>query len=851
MFLGAVPGAGTTYAMLQEGRRLAENGRHVVIGTVCDAGRPRTVALREALPGIPPLPAAHPASGAASGPDGDGEPDIEALLARFPDVVLIDDYAHRQTGGRPRWQEVDELLEAGIDVISTLEIQYLVSLVDAIESITGVRAAETVPDELVRRADQIELVDIAPEMLRERLLEGRIYPAEQVDAALAGYFRLGNLRALRELALLWLADQVDEGLERYRSARGIDAYWPARERLVVGLTGGREGELLIRRAARILSRVRGGELLAVHVRSADGASDESPEQLEAQRQLVTDLGGTYHAVAGDDSAEALLDFARSVNATQIVVGVARQRFWARLLTGAGVAARVVRDSGDIDVHMVSHSFEGEHRRRSAGPGLGTVRTVTGLVLAAVLPVLATGVLLAVGHRSFAGEMLIYLGIAVIAAIIGGLWPALLAALLGSLLLNFFFAEPVGTFIIADPEKLFELCVFVGVAVAVALVVGYAARRAREASVAGAEAATLSELARGALARENTLQGFLDQVRENFQVRSASLLVREPASDTVAAEDAGSWRVEASAGERPPLRPEEAENVEQINDSTVLAVAGRTLQSSDRRLLSAFGAHVLALRQEQQLHRSREDVLRLAEGNKMRTAILRAVSHDLRTPLAGIKLAVTSLRQEGVSFSAEEEKELLATIEDYSDRLDALVGNLLDMSRITGESITPLLRPVTWLEVLPEALSGLPPSRVRVELPPNLPPVQADLGMLERVIANVVENAAKYAPESDIVVVASAGGAGGSTVAGAPASELRVIDHGRGVPVDQVLAIFQPFQRLDDVAGSTGVGLGLAVAKGFTEAMGGELQAEPTPGGGLTVVVRLPLSAGVSVERSMR
>jgi two-component system sensor histidine kinase KdpD len=241
------------------------------------------------------------------------------------------------------------------------------------------------------------------------------------------------------------------------------------------------------------------------------------------------------------------------------------------------------------------------------------------------------------------------------------------------------------------------------------------------------------------------------------------------------------------------------------------------------------------------------MMRLAESNTMRTSILRAVSHDLRTPLAGIKLAVGGLRRDGVRYTPQEEQELLATIEECSDRLDLLVGNLLDMSRITSDSVSPRLRPLRWYEVIPGALRGVPPGRVRVELPANMPEIDADQGMLERVVANIVENAVKYAPDSDIVVVGAAGGLSPATLRGRPAGELRIIDHGRGVPAERVLDMFRPFQRLNDAAQGAGVGLGLAVAKGFTEAMGGRLAAEATPGGGLTMVITLPLSTGAPFD----
>ena len=326
-----------TFAMLQEARQLVSSGSDVAVGIALDHGRLETRELMTGLEMIPPRRVE---------PHGLGvqEMDVDAVLARHPEVVVVDEYAHANAPGsrnRHRWQDVEELLGAGIDVLSTISVQQLASLGDVVSTITQVPQKESVPDEIVRRAEQIELVDVSPELLRQRLADGNIYPKDRVDAALANEFRLGNLFALREVALIWLADRVDEGLTKYRASQGITANWPARERVLVGLTGGPEGEVLIRRASRILSRVNGGDLLAVHVRHSDGRPAESPRALEAQRQLVTDLGGSYHTVSGDDVAETLLEFARSVNAAQIVLGVSRGRLSSRLL-GGGVGSKVVR-----------------------------------------------------------------------------------------------------------------------------------------------------------------------------------------------------------------------------------------------------------------------------------------------------------------------------------------------------------------------------------------------------------------------------------------------------------------------------------------------------------------------------
>jgi two-component system, OmpR family, sensor histidine kinase KdpD len=844
IFLGAAPGVGKTYAMLEEGHRLKGRGEDVVVAFAMDHGRSDTRDLLEGLDVIPPRRLPY------RGTEFE-EMDLDAVLARRPGTAIVDEYAHSNIPGSrhpKRWQDVEELLNAGINVLSTVNIQHLESLGDVVNAITDVRQAETVPDDIVRRADQIHLVDISPELLRQRLGDGKIYAADKIDAALSNYFRLGNLTALRELALLWLADRVDEGLAKYRAEQGIEASWPARERIVIGLTGGPEGEALIRRAARILKRVSGGDLLAVHVRAADGVAAESPQALEAQRQLIQDLGGSYHTVAGEDPASALLDFARSVNATQIVVGVSRHSNLRRLLGASGIGNRVVRDSGDIDVHMVSHPLGGRGVGRPRERDLGRVRVAVGFAMAVILPVLLQLLLALNPDQNVATAVLIQLTGSIAVALVGGLWPALLGALWSSLLVNYYSTPPVGTLTISDPQNILALLVFVGVSAAVAAVVDVSARRSKEAARARAEAATLGDLTRGAVRAEDTVKGLLEQALAVFQVRGSALFTRAGStSGTNAAGDGADsgWRLVAHAGDIAATGPDEGENIEDVNPGTRLVLSGRILPAADRRLLGAFGVQLAAQLERRQLAASRREVLRLAESNTMRTSILRAVSHDLRTPLAGIKLAVGGLRQPNIHYTAEEEQELLATIDECSDRLDALVGNLLDMSRITSDSVNPLIRPVRWYEVIQPALHGIPAGRVRVDLPPNMPEVDADAGMLERVIANIVENAVKYAPDSDIVLVGAAGGLSTTTLAGQPSGELRIIDHGQGIPADSVVQMFQPFQRLDDVPATTGVGLGLAVAKGFTEAMGGTLTAEQTPGGGLTMVIRLPLSTGAA------
>ncbi|MFD8981852.1 universal stress protein, partial [Streptomyces sp. NPDC059564] len=351
VFLGAAPGVGKTYRMLDEGRRRADRGTDVVVAFVECHGRRLT---EEKLAGLEVLPRAERAYRGAPFP----EMDLAAVLERRPEVALVDELAHSVVpGGSPakRRQEVEALLAAGIDVVTTLNIQHLESLNDVVEKITRVPQHETVPDEVVRRAHEIELVDLPPEALRRRMAHGNIYAPEKVDAALSNYFRIGNLTALRELALLWLAGRVDEALQKYRAEHGIGGVWETRERVVVAITGGPEGETLIRRAARIAARSAGGDLLAVHIARSDGlAAGASASALVRQRALVESLGGSYHSLVGDDVATALTEFARAENATQLVLGTSRRGRVERFLTGRGTGETIVELSEDIDVHMVTH-----------------------------------------------------------------------------------------------------------------------------------------------------------------------------------------------------------------------------------------------------------------------------------------------------------------------------------------------------------------------------------------------------------------------------------------------------------------------------------------------------------------
>src|ERR1700689_3010328 len=421
IYLGSAAGVGKTYAMLGEGHRRAERGADVLVAFAEAHGRPNTAALLDGLEVEPRRKLEY--RGATF-----EEMDLDAVLARHPEIALVDEFAHTNVPGsrnEKRWQDVEEILDAGIDVISAVNIQHLESLNDVVEKITGVPQRETVPDAVVRAADQVEMVDMTPEALRRRMAHGNIYPPEKIDAALTNYFRSGNLSALRELALLWLADKVDEGLQRYRIEHKITGAWEARERVVVALTGGPEGKTLIRRAARIAARSAGGDLLAVHVTKSDGLTGADPAALASQRQLVESVGGSYHQVVGDNISESLLTFARAENAPQLVLGASRRSWLTAMLTGPGIGSRTIRGSGDIDVHIVTHGQMGRARGllpRARG-AITPRRQVAGYVLAAALAPVLT--LLLTGVRNglnLTSDVLVFLVAVVVVALVGGFVP---------------------------------------------------------------------------------------------------------------------------------------------------------------------------------------------------------------------------------------------------------------------------------------------------------------------------------------------------------------------------------------------------------------------------------------------
>ena len=595
----------------------------------------------------------------------------------------------------------------------------------------------------------------------------------------------------------------------------------------------------------------------MHVARSDGLADASPAHLAAQRRLIESLGGTYHQVVGDDIPRALLDFARAVSATQLVLGTSRRNRVSRLMF-RGIGETTIALSGDIDVHVVTHERAGKGRWPAAPWGRSGPRRQLAALAAAIITPLALAAVLTQfrGQLNLTSQVIVFLVALVAIARLGGLLPALLAAVSSSLLLNYYFIPPIHQFTIASPNNIFALAAFVLVALTVASVVDTAGRQSRRAAHASAEAQTLATLAGSVLRGEEAIPALLERSREAFGMESVALLERaatqqaelqqaaaEPGRAVPGVSGAG-WRLVASAGPRPCTSPGEGDAIVPATGSAVLVLRGRVLPASDQRVLTAFAAQAGVALEQARLAEAAAAAKPLAEADRMRTALLAAVSHDLRTPLASAKAAVTSLRSHDVDWSREDSDELLATADESLDRLTRMVENLLDMSRLQAGALSLSVRPALLDEIVPLALDGLGFGQAQVQMAEmdDVPAVLADPGLLERAVANLASNAVRHSPAGQPVLITA------SSLAGRV--ELRVADRGPGIPRQDRERVFQPFQRFGDRANETGIGLGLALSRGLVEAMGGSLEPEDTPGGGTTMVISLPAAQAAGTDQML-
>lgn len=835
IYLGPAPGVGKTYAMLDEGWRRRERGTDVVIGLVVTHDRPKTIAQIRDLEIIPPRRIEH------RGRVWE-EVDVDAIVARRPQIVLVDELAHSNVTGsanEKRWQDIEELLAAGIEVISTVNIQHLESVNDVVNRITGVIQRETVPDAVVRRADQIELVDMSPESLQRRMAHGNIYAAEKVDAALGNYFRIGNLGALRELALLWVADRVEDSLHGYMAQHGITSSWETRERVLVAVTGAAGSGDLIRRASRMARRTK-GDLIGVHVVNTDGLAGTTTDLLTRHRRVLEELGGSWHDVVGGDVPSTLVAFATAQRATQIVLGTSCRSRWTEFTQGS-IINRVVRKAKDIDVHVIATEDVGATgANRRLAPMFSAhrrERLVSAFVVAAIA-VFLLGAFVArnsaldprhTGRLTSSAGLLMFLGVVVVVAAIGGRVPAVVTAAAALALVDWYLIPPYQSFAIARGSDAAYLAAFMVTAFVAAVAVEQSARRRLEAVRSRNEADTVFALA-DRLVRPNPPQVVVEEIHHTLRRQSVALLAPE----------GDGWSVEASIGESSIITPGDGEHYE-LRDGHMLVMTGPPLRADEQRLVAALLSYLEAIVAMHRLQGQASTIESLAHANDLRNALLAAVSHDLRTPLASIKALSSGWLEPDVDWSNADTQEFMGSIDAEADRLRKLVENLLDMSRLQSGALHLTRRPAGLDEIVPAALASLS-GRARdvvVDVPESLPRVDVDPALLERAVANVVDNAVRHSGLSIPVRVEAAAVAG--------RVDLRVVDRGCGIPLSQREHVFQPFQRLGDTASDTGVGLGLAVARGFVDAVGGELTVEDTPGGGVTMVIGLPLATEALTE----
>lgn len=811
MYLGAMPGVGTTHAMIDEGLRRASRGTDVVIGVIDLAGRAERA---EAPIG---LERAGPAT--TAGPD---HLDVAAVIARHPRVVLLDDVGRRDDG-RPRWEAADRILAAGIDVVATLDIGDIAALHDAVAVIRKQPGNDPIPDALLHEA-QIDLIDMSPEALRRRLAHGHVFPPERVDAALANMFRVEVIDALRHLALSWMADRVGEQLRSDLTRDAPDDRRPHRERVVVAL-GGEGGELLVRRAARLAGR-SGGQLIGVHVMSPD--RQPGPD-LERQRILLTGLGGTYREVRGDDIGAALTVFARVEQATQIVVGARPPGLRSR--QPGDVVIDLIEDIGSSDVHVVATGATLSSPRRLDARRPAAIRSsrriASGWALCLLgLPALTATFSALRPHVSVGSALLIDLCVVMAVAALGGFRAGLVASLAAFGLTNWFLTPPLHTLSVGEGENVVALTVFVVVTVVVSVLVDRASRRSREAATARAEAAALARSSATLVGALDPLPDLLEQVRATFGLDAASVLERT----------ADGWWPTHLSGSPDLVDPDLGTSIDLSADGTLrLVVSGTALGLEQLEVLRAFADQLAMAVEARRLRAEAADADLLAQADALRSALLRAVSHDFRTPLATIKASASGLLHTDVNFTDDDRSMLLRDIDGAADRLDRMVRDLLDMSRLQAGAVELALRPTALEEVVASALAGIvgAQQRVEVDVSESLPMVLADPALLERVVANLVSNSVAWSPLDRQVRVEA--GLVGNVV------DLRVVDRGPGVgPADRE-RIFVPFQRLGDRSHDAGAGLGLAIAKGFVDAMGARLELDDTPGGGLTMTVRLVIA----------
>jgi two-component system, OmpR family, sensor histidine kinase KdpD len=874
IFLGAAPGVGKTYEMLQAAQAKRREGVDVVLGVVETHGRRETEALLDGFEVIPRREVDYKGHRLT-------EMDLDAILKRRPQLVLVDELAHTNAPGSrhpKRYLDVEELIAAGIDVYTTLNIQHVESLNDVVARITRIRVRETVPDSILDHADDIEIVDIAPDELIQRLHEGKVYVPHQAERAVRHYFQPGNLTALRELALRRTAQRVDDQLLTHMQAHAIAGPWAAGDRILVCVSEHSATAGLIRYTRRIAERLH-APWTAIYVETArtQRLTDVEHDRVADHLRLAERLGASTITIPGHNIADEVVAYAEANNITQIVIGKSDRPRWFEVLHGS-VVHELVRKTGSISVHV--NSAEDRESvpaktvatRPGAEPFNAWAYAGSGAAVALALGA-AWLIERFIGLQSIS---LVFLMAVLGSAIVWGLWPALFASFLSVLAFNFFFLPPIYTFTIADPENVVALFFFLLVAIVVS---NLTAGTRRQILAARKSAKTTAELY--GFSRKVAATGTLDdllwattyQVSSMLKLHTVVLLPdmetgglaiasAYPPEDVLDTADMAAarwcWEHNRPAGQGADTLPGGKWLFLPLRTGTgpigVIGIdrdqPGPLLTPDERRLLDALADQAAVAIERVSLARGLAEARVSAETERLRAALLSSISHDLRTPLASIIGSVSSLRSYPERYDCHQRAELLETLQDEAERLNRFVGNLLDMTRLESGAIELKLELVDVSEVVGAALeragSVLAHHQIEIEIPPDLPMLRIDALLFEQVLFNLLDNAAKYSPSDSRIDVRVH--RRGETVV------IEVLDEGPGIPSDELERVFDKFYRVHaQDRRRAGTGLGLAICRGFVEAQGGRIEARNRPdraGALLTIHIPVPEATEISAPAAV-
>ena len=863
VFFGMAPGVGKTYAMLEAARRELAAGRDVVIGYVETHGRKETDALTEGLPVIPRWSAEYRGVTMT-------EMDLDAVLARHPQLALVDELAHTNAPGArhpKRYQDALELLEAGIDVFTTLNVQHVESRAEAVRQITGITIRETVPDSILDGAE-FELVDLPPEELRARLAAGKVYVPEAAKEAQEHFFRLGNLSALRELALRFAADQVGQDVLAYHQAQGIADPWKSGQRLLVAVSASPTSAALVRWARRLAGELQ-APWLAVYVEPPQPLTEDEQTRLARHLALARELGAEVITTTDADVVRGLLRVAREQNATQLVVGKPVGWRALDLFHGGSLLNRLISESGNIDVHAVRAEGEASPLRRPfrPQPEPGAAQSY-GLALGVVGGVTCLNMVLEpwLGYQPVA---LVYLLCVVVLAMFVGRGPTLAAATVSALLWDFFFTEPRYSLRIVKAGDAVMFATYFVIAIAM----GHLAARLRaqqDAERRREQRATALYLLTRELAQATDFADLLAiiirEVGKAFHTRVALSLPDEIQKDSLTPYFASTWTMQEKeqsvagwafrrrqpAGSGTDTLPS-AEGLHlplvagdhAVGVLSLLMEGSPPLATEQRDLLDSFVRQIALVLDRQRLRDAEQQAKLLSESERLSKALLNSVSHEIRTPIAVIGNAAGNLSEAQRGPLNPFQQAMVREIQEATNRLNRLIGNLLNMTRLESGRVKPKL---DWCDVadliqatLKEIERDLSRNPVSVHLPPDLPLVRMDFVLMQQALTNLLLNAAVHTPPGTAVQVRAAVEPG--------ALLLSVSDDGPGLPPEAVPHIFDKFYRASS-APAGGTGLGLTIVKGFVEAQGGQVQAENKPGGGARFTMRLPLTQAPALTPEM-